>query len=294
VAVKGLLNVHKPSGMTSRAIVDRVVQLVPRIKVGHAGTLDPLASGVLVLCLGSATRLVEYVQRMPKTYRAVVRLGARSDTLDADGQIEELTTPPIPSEPEIRESLAGLVGDVLQLPPQYSALRVRGRRAYDLARSGHEARLEPRPVRIDRIEMADYDWPRLELRIDCGAGTYIRSIARDLGERLGCGGLVETLVRVRIGPFQLADTADPLGLTEDSLPRHLHPLLTAVAGLPAIRLSADHVAAIAQGRALSAASLFLESMPEGEIVLLNPAGEIVALARADVPQGTLHPHKVLM
>jgi tRNA pseudouridine55 synthase len=279
--------------MTSRAVVDRVAELVPRVKVGHAGTLDPLASGVLVLCLGSATRLIEYVQRMPKTYRAVVRLGARSDTLDADGQIEELTTPPVPSEPEIRESLAGLVGEILQIPPQYSALRVRGRRAYDLARSGREAPLEPRRVRIDRIEMTDYEWPRLELLIDCGAGTYVRSIARDLGEKLGCGGLVETLVRTRIGPFQLADTVDPLGLTEYSLERHLHPLLSAVAGLPTIRLSADSVAAIAQGRALSAASLILESMPEGEIVLLDPAGQLVALARADLSQGTIHPHKVL-
>jgi tRNA pseudouridine55 synthase len=142
--------------------------------------------------------------------------------------------------------------------------------------------------------MVDYLWPRLELLIDCGAGTYIRSIARDLGENLRCGGLVETLVRTRIGLFQLADSVDPLGLTEDSLPRHLHPLLSAVAGLPTIRLSADSVAAIAQGRALSAASLFPESLPEGEIALLDPAGQLAALARADVSQGTIHPHKVLV
>jgi tRNA pseudouridine55 synthase len=275
--------------------VDRVAELVPRVKVGHAGTLDPLASGVLVLCLGSATRLVEYVQCMPKTYCAVVRLGARSDTLDADGQIEELTTPSIPSEPETREALTGLVGDVLQLPPQYSALRIRGRRAYDLARSGREAPLEPRRVRIDRIEIKDYEWPRLVLVIDCGAGTYIRSIARDVGEKLGCGGLLESLARTRIGHFTIETAIDTSTLTRETLAAHLRPPREAVADLPALTLyTEEQLRAVAQGRTVSAASLAPQVVPNGQVALLAADGRLLAVAQGDTSAGTLHPFKVML
>jgi tRNA pseudouridine55 synthase len=293
MAVKGLLNVHKPSGMTSRAVVDRVVQLVPRIKVGHAGTLDPLASGVLVVCLGSATRLVEHVQHMTKTYRAMIRLGARSDTLDADGRIEVEAAPPVPSGLQVQQAVASQVGQIFQVPPDYSALRVKGRRAYKLARSGQAVTLQPRHVRVDSIDTVSYDWPRLELVIDCGAGTYIRSIARDVGEKLGCGGLIESLARTRIGPFQIEDAIDGLSLSEDSVRGHLLPLRTAVADLPAISLTVDQVAAIVQGRSIPAASLAVDVVPSGLIALLGPQGDLVALARGDVDRNTIHPCKVL-
>src|SRR5437763_8405087 len=176
----GVLVVDKPRGLTSRAVVDRVARLVPLAKVGHAGTLDPLASGVLVVCIGPATRLVEMVQRLPKSYRTVVLLGARSDTLDAEGRIEPAANPGIPSRLDIERAVSPLVGEVDQMPPDYSALKVGGRRAYDLARAGRPVELAPRRVRIDRIVVLHYDWPRLELAIDCGSGTYIRSIARDV------------------------------------------------------------------------------------------------------------------
>ena len=191
--LRGILNVNKPSGPTSRDVVNRVARILRRVKVGHAGTLDPLASGVLIVCIGSATRLIEFVQRMPKTYRTVIRLGARSDTLDADGRVTEVEQPRIPDEGEVRRAVACQVGEISQVPPDYSALKVQGRRAHDLARSGQAVDLAPRTVRIDRIELVAYSWPRLELEIDCGGGTYIRSIARDVGEALGCGGLVEVL-----------------------------------------------------------------------------------------------------
>lgn len=124
--VKGILNLDKPSGITSRAVVDRVARLLPRIKVGHAGTLDPLASGVLIICVGSATRLIEAVQRMTKVYRTVIRLGARSDTLDAEGRVTVAENPSVPSELEVRQAVAGQVGEILQLPPEYSALKIKG------------------------------------------------------------------------------------------------------------------------------------------------------------------------
>ena len=201
----GVLNLNKPGGMTSRDVVDLVSRPLrkAKVKVGHAGTLDPLATGVLVVCVGSATRLIEYVQRMPKAYRTVVLLGARSDTLDADGKVEAVEDPPIPTEAEVRSALLTQVGTISQMPPQFSALKVEGKRAYDLAREGQAVELAARPVRIDQVELISYAWPRLELQVDCGSGTYIRSIARDIGEILGCGGLVEVLTRTRIGPFRL-------------------------------------------------------------------------------------------
>src|SRR5215218_8336720 len=138
--------------MTSRAVVDLVARPLRGTKVGHAGTLDPLASGVLVLCVGKATRLIEYVQRMPKTYRTVVRLDAVSNTLDADGDIVVLDSPAVPSEADVRSVLAAQVGTILQRPPEFSALKVGGKRAYDLARAGRAVQLEPRPVTIGRVE----------------------------------------------------------------------------------------------------------------------------------------------
>ena len=222
-AVRGVLNLDKPTGVTSREVVDRVARPLRGVKVGHAGTLDPLASGVLVVCVGAATRLIEFVQRMPKTYRTVVRLGATSDTLDADGHVVAVASPRVPKESEVLAALAGQVGTIEQRPPAFSALKVAGRRAYDLARAGLEVELAPRPVTIDRIDLLGYAWPRLELKIACGGGTFIRSIARDVGEALGCGGLVEVLVRTRIGPFTQAEAIDPMSLTAESIPGLLRP-----------------------------------------------------------------------
>jgi tRNA pseudouridine55 synthase len=292
--VGGLLVVDKPRGWTSRAVVDRVAGLVGRVKAGHAGTLDPLASGVLVVCVGAATRLVEEIQRLPKSYRTVVLLGARSDTLDADGQIEHEEDPRAPAMAEVEAAVAPLVGEVEQVPPGYSALKVRGRRAYDLARAGHAVELAPRRVRIDRIAVARYDWPRLELEIDCGSGTYIRSIARDVGEALGCGGLVEVLVRTRIGPFALDDAVDLAGLSAESLPRRLRPAVEAVAGLPRLILDPGQVAAVAAGRRLSAAELGSPGIPPGSLALVAPDGRLVALAESDPAGGWVQPRKVFV
>jgi len=288
--LSGVLNLHKPTAVTSRDVVNQVARLSRKTKVGHAGTLDPLASGVLVVCVGAATRLIEYVQRMPKTYRTVVRLGATSDTLDADGRIEEADSPRAPSEAEVRTALATQVGTIAQKPPAFSALKVAGRRAYDLARAGQAVELAPRPVTIERIDLLSYAWPRLELEIACGSGTYIRSIARDVGEHLGCGGLVEVLTRTRIGAFTIEDAVDPDGLTAESLRTQLRPALEAVAGLPVVRVSASEVAAVAQGRAVS----LPEPVPAGEVALVGPDGALVAVAEGRPDLGTVWPSRVLV
>ena len=283
----GVLNLNKPTGMSSRAALDHVARPLRKVKVGHAGTLDPLASGVLVVCVGAATRLIEYVQRMPKTYLTVIRLGARSDTDDADGRVVEVEGATPPDEAAVRAALSRQVGTIAQRPPEYSALKINGQRAYDLARAGREVVLAERSVTIDRIDLVAYTWPRLSLEIDCGSGTYIRSIARDLGDVLGCGGIVEVLTRTRIGAFGLDDALDPLALTAESIPGLIRPALEAVADLPRLSLDAAEVAAILQGRAL------VRAAPPGEVVLLGPDGLLVAVADGVLGQDRILPRRVL-
>lgn len=293
--VQGVLNLNKPIGRTSREVVNLISRPLRRIKVGHAGTLDPLASGVLIVCVGPATRLIEYVQRMPKTYRAVVRLGARSDTLDADGRIVETIDPNPPARQAVLDALATRVGTINQVPPRFSALKVAGKRAHDLARAGEEVKLAARPVTVYRIELLEFSWPRLSLEIDCGSGTYIRSIARDLGEQLGCGGLIEALERTRIGPFTLADAVDPTTLTAGSIPGFLRPMSDAVADLPRVSLTGEQVALVARGQALDIGRIAPgEPIPPGELALFGPDGALAAVAESDPETGRLQPRRVLV
>jgi tRNA pseudouridine55 synthase len=290
----GLLVLDKPSGITSRRVVDQVSRLVPGVKAGHAGTLDPLATGVLVVCLDQATRLVERIHMLPKSYRGVVRLGARSDTLDADGQVELEPCPIIPSPADIERVLARMVGEVLQRPPEYSALKVKGRRAHDLARAGEPVELAPRTVRIDQIAVLDYAWPRLTLAIDCGGGTYIRSIARDIGESLGSCGLVEVLERTRIGPFTIETAVSPSVVVAEGIERHLRSALLAVHDLPRLVVSAREIEAVAQGRRLERPDVQGISPIAGEIALVDDRGRLIALGEVENPGSWVQPKKVLV
>jgi tRNA pseudouridine55 synthase len=200
----GLLNLNKPSGITSRDLVNRVQRLVRPLKTGHAGTLDPLASGVLLVCIGDATRLVKHLQGFRKTYVAEFVLGRSSDTDDSTGEVVIHAKPEsLPTLGDILEVLQRLTGVIAQVPPAYSAVHVGGRRAYDLARRGESPDLQPREVSVYAITVIDYSWPLLRVRIECGSGTYVRSIARDLGRLLGCGGLMSGLERTAIGVFEV-------------------------------------------------------------------------------------------
>ena len=283
----GLLNLHKPIGVTSRNIVNQVARELRKIKVGHAGTLDPIASGVLIVCVGSATRLIEYVQRMKKTYRATIRLGATSDTLDADGTIVESSDLPVPTSAQVRDALSTQVGTILQMPPQFSALKVQGVRAYELARAGREADLAPRTVTIYRIDLLSYECPFLAIEVECGGGTYIRSIARDLGDALGCGGLISSLTRTAIGPFTLTDAIDPNELSHEAIRSALLPSALAVPNLPSAEITQDDVGDIAQGRDIPFTGQDLE-----EIALFGTHSELVAIAEAK--SGRLFPRRVLI
>lgn len=271
----GLLNLDKPPGITSRDVVNRVQRLVRPAKVGHAGTLDPLARGVLILGVGPATRLLEYIQRQPKQYRAEFLLGRTSDTEDIEGQVQRLPAEPIPASDEILRALPEFTGNILQRPPQFSALKVGGRRAYDLARAGQTADLAPRPVRIDRLDLLRYEYPQLELRIVCSAGTYVRSLGRDLAERLGTGAVMSSLVREAVGPFQLADAVGPATLSRENLPQHLLPAVLAVHDMPAVVVSPDQQARLRRGQDIPCGAI----EPAEEAAAVDPAGNLLAILR---------------
>jgi len=247
----GLLVVDKRAGLTSRDVVNRVQGWFPRFtRIGHTGTLDPLATGVLVVCIGVATRLAEYVQRMPKTYRAGILLGAKSDTDDADGTVETVSVKgPPPDRTRVLACLQEFVGEIDQTPPAYSAAKVAGRRAYQLARSGEEVALQARRVTIYSIDLLAYDYPHLDIEVHCGKGTYIRSLAREIGDRLGCGALVETLRRTSVGIFA---AADGLRLEDDSATARarLLPITAAVSDLPKVTLGDEAIARLRQGQSV--------------------------------------------
>jgi tRNA pseudouridine55 synthase len=214
----GIINVNKPAGMSSARVVARVKRMLPRgTKIGHAGTLDPFATGVLLLLVGKATRLCERLMDAPKQYQATVKLGATTPTEDPESP--ETPTPDVrpPARQQVETALRNFVGEILQRPSAFSAMKVGGRRAYDLARKGHQVELKARPVKVYAIEMLDYEWPFVRLRIDCGRGTYIRAIARDLGEALGTGGYVTALCRTRVGTFALEGAVELEGLSPSTI-----------------------------------------------------------------------------
>jgi tRNA pseudouridine55 synthase len=286
----GLLVIDKPAGVTSRAVVNRAQRWFPGCRIGHTGTLDPLATGVLVLCLGAATRLTEYVQRMIKTYRARVRLGARSDTDDADGVITPVADAVVPDRETIARCLAGFVGAILQVPPAYSAAKVTGRRAYRLARKGHTFDLQPRTVQVYGIDLLDWAFPRLDLEVRCGKGTYIRSLARDLGDRLGCGAYVESLRRTRVGPFTVDDALSPDTTAAEARSR-LQPLALALAEIPRLEVTATEAGHLRQGRQVPWGD---EAAGDGsERAVFDSHGSLVGIVRGEPATRSWKPDKIL-
>jgi tRNA pseudouridine55 synthase len=284
----GLLNLNKPPGMTSRRAVDCVQRLARPAKAGHAGTLDPLASGVLVVCVGAATRLIEYVQQMPKSYVGTFLLGRQSPSEDIECEVTLLENPAIPSLEQIVAAARSLTGTIQQRPPEFSALKVGGRRAYDLARRGQAVSLEPRTIVVHSIEVEAYAYPELTLRIDCGSGTYVRSLGRDLALKLGTAAVMSALVRTAIGSFRLADAVDPQTLTRENWTDHLQPAVRAVESFPRVELNTEEVTRICAGLTVPRPVAPGEAT---EYAAVDPAGELVALL---VPrgEGLLGPYRV--
>jgi tRNA pseudouridine55 synthase len=288
--INGWLIIDKPGGITSRDAVDRALRWFPRgTRIGHTGTLDPLATGVLVLAIGNATRLTEYVQQMTKVYEAGIILGAASDTDDADGAILPTPNANAPSRADIETALASFVGVIAQTPPAHSAAKVGGRRAYDLARQGKDVALAPRPVAIHRIELRGYAYPRLDIVVTCGKGTYIRSLARDLGQRLGVGGYIAALRRTEVGVFH-ASNGLSLDAPREEARRRLLPIEHALQHLPSIALAEPELARFCKGQRVELPMGV--AIDSGEAMIVSQSGEFTAIAA--VIDGVLKPERVFV
>ncbi|MBN1553671.1 MAG: tRNA pseudouridine(55) synthase TruB [Phycisphaerae bacterium] len=273
----GFLNINKPAGPTSHDIVAEIRRRLPRkTKVGHAGTLDPFADGVLVICAGPATRLADYVQQGEKRYTAQVTLGAVSTTDDGEGEIQPAGCERQCSQNDIEKILPQFVGDIRQTPPAHSAVHVQGRRAYQLARAGEEVALTPRTVTIHEIQLLHYDWPTLRIDVRCGSGTYIRALARDIGRALKVGGYCSSLTRTAVGPF----TLDQAVRLDDIDPnQNLLPPTTGLT-LPTLQLNEDQIAHLRHGRRMSIDET--TPLPQSpEIALLDKENQLLAIARAE-------------
>ena len=229
-SLAGVINLDKPPGISSARAVDRVKRVLPRgTKIGHAGTLDPFATGVLLLLVGKATKACERLMDAPKQYEATVTFGATTATDDPESPPTPWTPAgggpiePLPRE-RIEAALPSFSGRILQRPPAFSAMKIEGRRAYDVARKGGEVTLEARPVNVYGIDLLEYAWPRLRLRIDCGRGTYIRAIARDLGEALDVGGYLTELRRTKVGAFAINESVTLDRVATEGVTSHLRPV----------------------------------------------------------------------
>lgn len=212
--MEGVLVVDKPLGWSSMDVVRRVRKAAGFVKTGHAGTLDPLATGVVVCCIGRATRTVETIMQMPKIYTTRIDLSAFTITDDGEGPREEVDVPTPPTEARIVEALAHYAGEVQQTPPQYSAVHVDGERAYKRARQGETVDIPTRTVFVERATLKAYEWPMLDIEIVCGKGFYVRSMARELGVALGTGGYLASLRRTAVGDYTLDQAASPERLLE--------------------------------------------------------------------------------
>jgi len=274
----GILNVNKPTGWTSRDVVNRVQRFVRPAKAGHAGTLDPLATGVLVVCIGPATRLISYVQEAPKTYEATFLLGQTSPSDDTETDLTAVVAAPVPSLSEIEAQLPQFLGTIEQRPPAYSALKVKGQRAYKLAREGQVVELKSRPVEIYELEVTGYAYPELRLSMQCGSGTYVRSLGRDLAESLGTGAVMSALERTAIGQFKVSDAVDIESLDPEQIEQHLAAPLTAVEHLPRLEVTDAQLTELQHGRRLAISELGVRpKSPDEVLAAVDSTGQLIAL-----------------
>lgn len=282
-----VLPVDKPEGPTSHGVVQVARKALGQRRIGHTGTLDPFASGLLLLCVGRATRLAEYLGALDKTYEAVALLGRTTDTLDREGTlVEERAGWESLDAARIREALVGFRGEIEQVPPQYSAKKVGGVAAHRIARRGDSVELAPSRVRVYTLELTDVDLPRIGLRITCSTGTYIRALARDIGEVLGVGAHLVSLRRTAMGSFSVerALAFDALGDSEAVRATALDPL-DALAHLPTLAVDRDAAARLLHGGSVP----FLDEGQRGPVTVSHDG---VLLAIGEPSGGALHPRKV--
>jgi tRNA pseudouridine55 synthase len=290
VEVHGLLSVNKPADWTSHDVVAKLRRAMGVRKVGHTGTLDPMATGVLLLCVGKATKLAGFLVGLEKEYLATMRLGAVSDTLDGTGHITVNEENPQISRAQFDAILPSFLGRQEQVPPMYSAVKHKGQPLYRLARRGHVVERQPRKITIRSLEISRFKPAQITFRVVCSSGTYIRVLASDMGKELGCGAFLEQLYRTRVGPFQTEDalsleTAVELAQGGD-IEKHLLPASRGLHGYPRLIVHPWAAQAVQQGQPLTA-EIFLQTDPKAEqgdrVRIEDSEGILLAMARMLVP-----------
>lgn len=288
----GILNIKKPAGWSSRDVVNRVYGLVRPAKAGHVGTLDPLATGVLIVAVGPATKLIQYSHRLAKRYRGTFLLGRRSASDDVETAQETIADAPVPDGSAVHSVLRDFLGEIEQIPPKYSAVKVQGQRSYKLARRGKEVEIPSRQVTIHSLRVARYEYPELVLEIECSSGTYIRSLGRDIAESLGTCAVMSALERTAIGSMAIEDAVDVDRLQQ--LDELLLPPLPLVETLRRIELTEFEISRLHHGQMIAVQeSRIRESSAavypsESEVVGIAEAGHIVSILQA-LDEGVLKP-----
>jgi tRNA pseudouridine55 synthase len=291
----GILNLYKPAGITSHDAVARVRKLLHQRRVGHAGTLDPLASGVLPVCVGQATRVAEYLSESGKAYRATLVFGVETETYDAEGAITQQKSVDTLELDQLLPLLDRFIGPQQQMPPLYSAIKVQGQAAYKRVRAGEEITLEARPIEIFRLQVVDWQKPVLILDVSCSKGTYIRSLAHDLGQAAGYGAHLGGLIRTRSGPFRLDEslTLEELAAAcaQNAIDDYLQPADTALADYPALRLDNETAQRVCHGNSFACPCL----VPHPSLArVYDPAGTFLAIAAWDSTTNLWQPKKVFL
>ena len=273
--MNGIVIVDKPQGWTSQDVTARLRRVYATRRIGHGGTLDPMATGVLPVFVGRATRGVEFFEHAEKTYETVLLLGRTTDTQDVTGTVLAEKTVRL-SPADIENVLPRFRGDILQVPPMYSALKVNGKKLYELARKGQEVERQPRPITVFELTNLGFDGTRLRLRVKCSKGTYIRTLCQDIGEALGCGGCMEALRRVRAGEYGIEDAVPLEQLLESETPeQYLRGLDTMFAHCPAVTLTANQEKRCRNGNPFSS------PLPQGTYRAYSQSGEFLMLAKVE-------------
>ena len=288
--MNGFLNINKPSGITSYDVIRRLKPIIPGIKIGHLGTLDPMASGVLPIALGSATRLIQYIEDNWKTYEGEMTLGGVSDTQDKTGNITPISNE-ILDKDRIETVMRQYIGEIEQIPPMFSAVHHKGKRLYQLAREGQEVKVEPRKVTITNLTILDIssDEPqRVRFRVECSSGTYVRTICHDVGQELGSGAYLSSLIRTRSGPFFFEDSVNLDELTDyETLASKKLPMDAPLGKMAMVFLDEAQVWKIKNGQALP-----WPGVNSQRHLLYDGSREFLAIARGDQEQGLLCPETV--
>ena len=296
--IDGILNIHKTPGMTSHDVVARIRKLLHQKRVGHTGTLDPLARGVLPICLGQATRVAEYLSESGKAYRAEITFGVVTDTYDAEGTVIHTSSTDALTLERIENQLPHFLGPQLQVPPLYSAIKIQGQPAYKHARAGEGLTLEPRAIEITALHIVDWQSPRLILDVACSKGTYIRSLAYDLGEVLECGAYLTALQRTRSGPFNIEQSLTLEQLTEvidqGQIANYLFPADYALQNYPALHLDEEAAQRVLHGNAFHyQLDMTISQTQHSALVrVYGVSGHFLAIAIWDTKDGLWQPKKV--